>query len=71
VHLPIMSGIHAALGGLAPPILVLFVAAGLTVVLALLLEIIVTRPAQTLGKRFSEWMCERDRAERALTRIAA
>jgi peptidoglycan/LPS O-acetylase OafA/YrhL len=71
VHLPIMSGIHAALGGLAPPILVLFVAAGLTVVVAVLLESIATLPAQILGKRFSKWVCERDRAERALTRIAA
>jgi peptidoglycan/LPS O-acetylase OafA/YrhL len=71
VHLPIMSGIHAALGGLAPPILVLSIAASLTVVLALLLESLVTRPAQILGKRFSEWVCERDRAERALARVAA
>jgi peptidoglycan/LPS O-acetylase OafA/YrhL len=71
VHLPIMSGIHAALGGLAPPILVLFVAAGSAVVVAVLLEFIATRPAQILGKRFSEWVCERDRSERALTRVAA
>lgn len=68
VHLPIMSGIHQALGDLAPPILVLSIAAGLAVVLALLLETILTRPAQILGKRFSEWVC--DRAERTLTRVA-
>jgi peptidoglycan/LPS O-acetylase OafA/YrhL len=68
VHLPIMSGIHQALGDLASPILVLSIAAGLTVVLALLLEAILTRPAQILGKRFSEWVC--DRAERTLTRVA-
>jgi peptidoglycan/LPS O-acetylase OafA/YrhL len=68
VHLPIMSGIHEALGDLAPPILVLSIAAGLTVFLALLLEAILTRPAQILGKRFSEWVC--DRAERTLTRVA-
>jgi peptidoglycan/LPS O-acetylase OafA/YrhL len=68
VHLPIMSGIHQAFGDLAPAILVLCIAAGLTVVLALLLEVILTRPAQILGKRFSEWLC--DRAERTLTRVA-
>jgi peptidoglycan/LPS O-acetylase OafA/YrhL len=71
VHLPIMSGIHEALGDLAPAILVLSIAAGSTLVLALLLEAIVTRPAQILGNHFSEWMCGRDRAERALTRVAA
>lgn len=71
VHLPIMSGIHEALGGRAPAILVLSIAAGSTLVLALLLEAIVTRPAQILGNHFSEWMCGRDRAERALTRVAA
>jgi peptidoglycan/LPS O-acetylase OafA/YrhL len=65
VHLPIMSGTHEALGDRAPAILVLSTAASLTVVLALLLESLVTRPAQTLGKRFSEWVCERDRAERS------
>jgi peptidoglycan/LPS O-acetylase OafA/YrhL len=68
VHLPIMSGIHQALGDLAPAILVLSIAAGLTVVLALLLEATLTRPAQILGKRFSEWVC--DQAERTLTRVA-
>ncbi|RTL89921.1 MAG: acyltransferase [Hyphomicrobiales bacterium] len=68
VHLPIMSGTHQALGDLAPPILVLSIAAGLTVVLALLLEAILTRPAQSLGKRFSEWVC--DRVDRTLTRVA-
>jgi peptidoglycan/LPS O-acetylase OafA/YrhL len=68
VHLPIMSGIHQALGDLAPAILVLCIAAGLTVVLALLLEAILTRPARILGKRFSEWMC--DRAARTMTRVA-
>jgi peptidoglycan/LPS O-acetylase OafA/YrhL len=68
VHLPIMSGTHEALGDLAPAILVLSIAAGLTVVFALLLETILTRPAQILGKRFSEWVC--GRAERTLTRVA-
>jgi peptidoglycan/LPS O-acetylase OafA/YrhL len=68
VHLPIISGIHEALGDLAPAILVLSIAAGLTVLLALLLESLVTRRAQILGKRFSEWVCER--AERTLTRVA-
>jgi peptidoglycan/LPS O-acetylase OafA/YrhL len=68
VHLPIMSGVHQALGDLAPAILVLSIAAGLTLVLALLLETILTRPAQILGKRFSEWVC--DRAERTLSRDA-
>jgi peptidoglycan/LPS O-acetylase OafA/YrhL len=68
VHLPIMSGIHEALGDRAPAILVLSTAASLTVVLALLLESLVTRPAQILGKRFSEWVC--GRAERTLTRVA-
>ncbi len=68
VHLPIMSGTHEALGDLAPAILVLSIAAGLTVGLALLLEVILTRPAQILGKRFSEWVC--GRAERTLTRVA-
>ncbi|MEK4031711.1 acyltransferase [Methylocystis sp. IM3] len=68
VHLPVMSGIHQALGDLAPPILVLSIAAGLTVVLALLLEAILTRPAQILGKHFSEWVC--GRAERMLARVA-
>jgi peptidoglycan/LPS O-acetylase OafA/YrhL len=68
VHLPIMSGTHEALGDLAPAILVLSIAAGLTLVLALLLEAILTRQAQILGKRFSEWVC--DRAERTLTRDA-
>jgi peptidoglycan/LPS O-acetylase OafA/YrhL len=68
LHLPIMSGIHEGLGDHAPAILVLSTAASLTVVLALLLESLVTRPAQILGKRFSEWVC--DRAERTLTRVA-
>jgi peptidoglycan/LPS O-acetylase OafA/YrhL len=68
VHLPIMSGTQEALGDLAPAILVLIIAAGLTLVLALLLEAILTRQAQILGKRFSEWVC--DRAERTLTRDA-
>jgi peptidoglycan/LPS O-acetylase OafA/YrhL len=68
VHLPIMTGTHEALGDLAPAILVLSIAAGLTMVLALLLEAILTRPAQILGKRFSEWVC--GRAERTLTRVA-
>jgi peptidoglycan/LPS O-acetylase OafA/YrhL len=63
-----MSGIHEGLGDHAPAILVLSTAASLTVVLALLLESLVTRPAQILGKRFSEWVC--DRAERTLTRVA-
>jgi peptidoglycan/LPS O-acetylase OafA/YrhL len=67
VHLPIMSGIHKSLGD-APAILVLSIAASMTVVLAFLLESIVTSPAQILGKRFSEWVCERDRT---LTRVAA
>jgi len=71
VHLPITSGVHEALGDRAPAIMALSIAAGSTVVLALLLEVIVTRPAQILGKRLSEWMCGRDRAERALTRVAA
>jgi peptidoglycan/LPS O-acetylase OafA/YrhL len=68
VHLPIMSGTQEALGDLAPAILVLIIAAGLTLVLALLLEAILTRQAQILGKRFSEWVC--DRAERTLSRDA-
>jgi peptidoglycan/LPS O-acetylase OafA/YrhL len=55
-HLPIMSGTHEALGDLAPAILVSSIAVGLTMVLALLLETILTRPAQILGKRFSEWV---------------
>jgi peptidoglycan/LPS O-acetylase OafA/YrhL len=70
VHLPIMSGIHQALGDLASAILVLSAAASLTVVFALLLESLVTRPAQILGKRFSEWVCERDRAKPARARVA-
>ncbi|WP_363352270.1 acyltransferase [Methylocystis echinoides] len=68
VHLPIMSGTNEALGSLAPAILVLSIAAGLTLVLALLLEAILTRPAQILAKCFSRWVC--DRAERTLTRVA-
>lgn len=69
VHLPIMSGTHEALGDRAPAILVLGIAVGLTLVLALLLESVVTKPAQILGRRFSELAC--DRGQRAQPRVAA
>jgi peptidoglycan/LPS O-acetylase OafA/YrhL len=68
LHLPIMSAIHGALSDRAPAILVLSIAASSTVILALLLDAILTRPAQILGRRFSEWVSHR--AERTLTRVA-
>ena len=57
VHLPIMFGIHEALGDLAPAILVLSVAAGLTVVLALLLEAIADKAGADFGQSASQNGC--------------
>jgi peptidoglycan/LPS O-acetylase OafA/YrhL len=57
VHLPIMTGVHEIVGAPAPAILALLVAIAAILCSALLFELSITKPAQILGRRFSEWVC--------------
>lgn len=73
VHLPIMTGVHEMVGACAPAIAALLVSIAAALCFALLLELSITKPAQILGRRFSEWVRrhaagERRRARRTMTK---
>ena len=70
VHLPIMTGVHAVLNGVAPAIVVLPVTIGMVLCSALLLDRSITKPARILGLRFSTWICSNVADERRLARAA-
>lgn len=70
VHLPIMTSVREIVGAHAPAIVALLVAIAAALCSALLLELSITKPAQILGRRFSEWVCRHDAGERRSARAA-
>lgn len=69
VHLPIMAGIKETFGRHAIPAIALLISIASIFLCALLLERWITSPAQGFGRRFSAWICGRNRLGRQLARV--
>lgn len=68
VHLPIMTGVHEMVGACAPATVVLLASIAAALCFALLLELSIAKPAQILGRRFSEWVCRHGAREKLSAR---